>query len=274
MFVKKRSKNQRQKYIDKVNKTGTNLTLGLLSVYRQYQIVCIIGTHDINISALTSSGKIKQIQNKPSIGRIIRFINDDAYNQGMLLLTDESVASMEYKDVGGSQLYMFPYNESSDPNMKITLSVLKQGKTYPLIDSKVPNWGECVSFDSYFKVLRANKAIFEKDKADLNNEEDDSDCEVAGFYEKKSFVNVVICTSDRKNKSTMFAIVKQREEETNLIKNMNLVINDANTKEIEINTLEDDETPIHSFFINSPEYGENTDSYIQVTPKFITIYDS
>lgn len=127
-------------------------------------------------------------------------------------MTDESVASMEYKEIGGSKLHMFPYSESNDPNMKVTLSCLKQGETYPLLDSKTPNFGECVSFDSYFKVMRANKVVFEKSKGELNAAEDEGEDEIAAL--EKEYVNVVICTSDKRDKSTMFAIMKHREEET------------------------------------------------------------
>ena len=140
----------------------------------------------------------------------------------MLLLTDESVGSVEYKESGGSKLYMFPYSESDDPNMKVTLSVLKQGETYALLDSTMPKWGECVSFDSYFKVMRANKAILEQDEDDLNKSHDSSECEVTDACKDQQYVNVVICTSDKRNKSTMFAIIKERDE-NKFIKGMSLI---------------------------------------------------
>ena len=35
----------------------------------------------------------------------------------------------------------------------------------------------------------------------------------------------------------------------------------------------DDEPPLHSFFINEEEYGDNKDNYVQVSEKKITVYD-
>ena len=87
--------------------------------------------------------------------------------------------------------------------MKYSLHILKQGKMFCLLSSeeKLVNDDNqalkksCLSFDTYFKIVHANSAVFEVDK-DADNFIDDSD--EAAFekaFSKKKYVNVVICTS-------------------------------------------------------------------------------
>lgn len=66
-----------------------------------------------------------------------------------------------------------------------------------------------------------------------------------------------MCASDVKNSSRMFAITKDKDEETKYITNMRLIVTDENTKELEVDKADDDTAPIHSFFITSDEFGED-----------------
>ena len=135
-------------------------------------------------------------------GRIITFKNDDAYNNGLVMLTDEGASCLEYKEVNGCQLFTFPLTETM--GTKFTLSVLKQGTIHPLLTSEeqLPDTDtnelkkSCLAHDTYFKILRTNKAVFEVDK-DADGFIDDSD--EAAFekaFDKKDYINAIICTSD------------------------------------------------------------------------------
>ena len=118
------------------------------------------------------------------------------------MLTDEGSSCLEYKEVNGCQLFTFPLTETK--GTKYTLSALKQGSIHTLLtsDEKLPDTdtkelkASCLSFDTYFKVLRANKAVFEVDK-DADNFIDDSDeATFERAFAKKDYVNAIICTSD------------------------------------------------------------------------------
>ena len=90
----------------------------------------MIGTHDIVISQMNSQGVIKPKENVDLPGRIIRFQDDENYNNGMLILTDgsdgkidPSVRHREYNEVNGSNLFTFPAQESK--GKLVTLNALK-----------------------------------------------------------------------------------------------------------------------------------------------------
>ena len=75
-----------------------------------YQIICLVGTHGIMVTSLSPSGTLNKNPKKiDSPGRIIKISNDDVYNTGMLLMTDDvEVASVDYRNVSNCNLYMFP----------------------------------------------------------------------------------------------------------------------------------------------------------------------
>ena len=54
---------------------------------------------------------------------------------------------------------------------------------------------------------------------------------------------------------------------------MRLLKKEKNRKDLEVDTQNDDDAPIHSFYITEAEYGENMDNYAQVSNKMIKIYD-
>ena len=87
----------------------------------------------------------------------MRVANDLICNTGMLFLTDESASSMGYRNISNNRVYTFPHEPNKDA--VVTLHVFKQGTFYKLLDSTN---SDCVAYDSYFTVARANKAIFEK----------------------------------------------------------------------------------------------------------------
>lgn len=116
----------------------------------------MIGTHRIESWKISSSGKLRDGINLPGApGRIIKFENDDHYSTGMLMLCDNAAASKEYKDVGLSKLYTFPHLANKDS--QVALYALKYGNFSKLTDSTKC---QALRFDSYFKVMEANKAVF------------------------------------------------------------------------------------------------------------------
>jgi hypothetical protein len=56
----------------------------------------MIGTHTVATCALTSLGKLTKTHEVKAPGRIIRFRDDSRWNQGMLLLIDDSPEANEY----------------------------------------------------------------------------------------------------------------------------------------------------------------------------------
>ena len=102
------------------------------------------------------SNKTKKI--KPP-GRVLRVENDFVCNTGMLFLTDDSVSSMGYRKIDSHSIYTFPHEPNKDAVIK--LYNFKQGTFYKLLDS---NTSDCVAYDSFFKIARANRAVFEKHK--------------------------------------------------------------------------------------------------------------
>ena len=117
--------------------------------------------------------------------------------------------------------------------------------------------------------------MFEVDK-DADHFVDDSD--EAAFeraFGKKNYVNAIICTSDSNKRSTLFTLVKEKDESTGFITKMRLLKKMKNRKDLEIDSeAEADYDPtLHSFYITDAEYQENQDSYAQISNKMIKIYD-
>lgn len=118
------------------------------------------------------------------------------------MLTDDCSQIDEFKEVEQSKVYNFPLTENA--NATYTLSCLKLGVMYRMLTSneELPNTDanqnkkSCLAYDTYFKVLKANSAVFivDKDTEAFIDEEDEKTFEKA--YEKKNYVIAVICTSD------------------------------------------------------------------------------
>ena len=62
----------------------------------------------------------------------------------------------------------------------------------------------CLAFDSYFKILRTNQAVFQinlEDDSYIDKEDEEA---YNKAYGKKNYVNVLVCISDKNKRSTMF----------------------------------------------------------------------
>ena len=67
---------------------------------------------------------------------------------------------------------------------------------------------ECLTDDSAFTVLSANKAVFSKDKDKFGDDQANKEDEIENAFAKKEFCNVVVITSASKNQSFMFPFIK------------------------------------------------------------------
>ena len=118
--------------------------------------------------------------------------------------------------------------------------------------------------------MKARSAVFETDEDVLLHQEISA---VKDAFKDSPYRKVIVCTSETTDKSTMFMIDKEREGEDKIIKRMFLTKEDNNTNELEVDKLEEDGPPLHSFFITADEYGENMDSFIEVSKNRLTLYD-
>ena len=50
-------------------------------------------------------------------------------------------------------------------------------------------------------------------------------------------------------------------------------MDEGNYKTLEVDNVDSDDPPIHSFYITTDELGENTDSYVQISAKKIQVYN-
>ena len=133
-------------------------------------------------------------------------------------MTDSGASSLDYKEINSCKLFTFPLTESK--NAIYQLHALKHGEIYLLLDSteklpsKEPNSSikSCLAFDSYFKVLRANSAVFKVDYDDDAFVDDSDEAAFDKAFEKKDYINTLIITSDSNSRSTMFTIIKDRDE--------------------------------------------------------------
>ena len=97
-------------------------------------------------------------------------------------------------------------------------------------------------------------------------EEDDA---VKAAFAEKNYVNVLVCTSDLKSTSMMYTMLKDRDPVTQSVTNMSLIMEEGNFKTVEVDNVDSDDPPIHSFYITTEELGDHTDSYVQVSAKKI-----
>ena len=187
-----------------------------------------MGTNSIYYTTLSSSGKILMTKNKlSSPGRILKFQDDPEYNCGLLLLIDESVFSKSFENVRGCNFYTFPL--VSNKYVHVRLYGLKMGKFHKLLEDKESN---CVTYDCVFSVIRANRAVFERDKDEFGEEDiTKEDDVVKQAFEEKDYCNVVLVTSPSGSCSVMYPFTK--EKENGLIDAMKLVTDKDYIKEIE-----------------------------------------
>ena len=116
--------------------------------------------------------------------------------------------------------------------------------------------------------MKARTAVFETDKDMLLQKDEDK---VEKAFDNSPYRKVIVCTTEILDKSTMFMIKKKRVGK--IVTSIDLTKNKEDTKELEVDKLEEDGPPLHSFFITEEEYGDDMDSFIEVSKKRLTIYD-
>ena len=250
----------------------------MLSVFKMYHLVSIVGPRSIQYSELDSQGQIKHSYHVNSEGRIISFQDDVSYNTGLLYMMDkETVFSFAYENRGGCNMFVFPYAPVNKG--KLTLCALKMETTYKLLSVQCDTIGQevykdCLTYDSSYNVMSANKAVFMKLRKTFGVDTSEIADEIEEAFKRKEFCNVVVITSPSNGKSYMFPFIKERDPINNTISDMRLVTSNGKYKALDHGkTLDLDATPFHSFYITEEEFGPNIDSYCEVSDTKIRIYD-
>ena len=219
--------------------TGKDAPISLLSAYKSYSIVTLVGPGHIYISSINAEGRFQQnlqetitSEIKDSCKRILRFKDDSAYKQGILILKDNGIYTTDFAERGGCKLYQFPLQRNESDGL-ITLSILKGGEVYELLKSSDPDT-KCLAYDSYFNVVRANKDVFEKEKEKFAENEDSEDDAVRKAFSTKDYIKCVVITSDENRVSRLYGIEKVRDDDgLKGIINMKLIMEPENVKEIQ-----------------------------------------
>ena len=259
MFIKKRSLEERNKEIRKKQRQGRKQfgkASNMLSIYKKYNLVSIVGTHSVYFTELTSRGEFKRAEKAQQIspGRILNFKDDVLYNCGVLVLTDNGVASPSYRAIQGCTLYTFPLDATASSGL--CLRVLKMNTFYTLLDSALEkeDIAKCLTYDSTFNIMQANKAVFMKAKKLQDGDAEEKD-EVAEAFDKNEFCKVVVVSSALNDKCLMFPLAKEKVEK--VVKRMKLIKEEGHIKEVKYPKGENEGTPFHQFYITSEEFGEN-----------------
>ena len=260
MFIKKRSLEERNKEIRKKQRQGRKQfgkASNMLSIYKKYNLVSIVGTHSVYFTELTSRGEFKRVEKAQQIspGRILHFKDDVLYNCGVLVLTDNGVASPSYRAIHGCHLYTFPLDASASSG--VCLRVLKMNTFYTLLDSALEkeDIAKCLTYDSTFNIMQANKAVFMKPKKLQADGDADEKDEVSEAFEKNEFCKVVVVSSSLNDKCLMFPLAKEKVEK--VVKRMKLIKEEGHIKEVKYPKEENEGTPFHQFYITSEEFGDN-----------------
>ena len=113
--------------------------------------------------------------------------------------------------------------------------------------------------------MRARKSHFE-------NSNNLDDCEIAN-HDDRDFINVLVCKSNANEKTSIYPLLKEREEEgSKIIKEMRLVLKPGNNHQIERES-QDDSRLLEAFYVTGENFGEGRDSFASVTEKYIRVYD-
>ena len=178
---------------------------------------------------------------------------------------DAAVASKAYREVKGCRLYCFPFEYFG--SAVITLRARKMEHSYALVTSSdKAEYSKCLTYDSSFCVVSANKAVFERgERVGFGEDQSEKEDEVNEAFAKRDFCTVVVITSPSNNKSYMFPFIKDRVQDKKVIKDMRLIRTQGSYKELDYEDLENDCTPHHQFYITSKEFGENMDSYAEIS---------
>ena len=80
-----------------------------ISAYKNYYIICLIGTHHLKFAELTSDGDLIKCNIKlKSPGRIIKFKDSISNNCGILVLADQGPSRKDFERTLGCKLFTFP----------------------------------------------------------------------------------------------------------------------------------------------------------------------
>lgn len=224
----------------------------------------IIGTHNIRYIDLDHKGKMTIQNNKvKSPGRIIRFEDDMSFRNGTILLTDNVSDSDDYEKMDGSYLFTFPLQIDESKNNSVTLYALKMTQCFKLLNSETD---KSCHYDSQFSIMRARRDVFK-------NTEKIDDCEITKHHDKRDFVNVLVCKSNMNNKTSIYPLLKERENPSSkIIKDMRLVMKEGNNRHI-IKEEEDGSKLLEAFFVTAESFGEYRDHYAHITENSIKLYD-
>ena len=100
-------------------------------------------------------------------GRILRVENDDRYNCGLLLLIDDAVLSPTFECINSCSFYTFPLVSLKYDYVR--LFSLKMGEFHKLLDDRTCG---TITHDCAFNVIRANRAVFEREKDEFGEDLD------------------------------------------------------------------------------------------------------
>ena len=134
--------------------------------------------------------------------------------------------------------------------------MLKMNTFYTLLDSasEKEDIAKCLTYDSTFNIMQANKAVFMKAKKLQDGDAEEKD-EVAEAFDKNEFCKVVVVSSSLNDKCLMFPLAK--EKVAKVVKRMKLIKEEGHIKEVKYPKEENEGTPFHQFYITSEEFAEN-----------------
>lgn len=80
---------------------------------------------------------------------------------------------------------------------------------FPLLSSEQ---SKTVTYDCAFKVVRANREVFEKETDVYKDEDSQQEDEVKAAFVDRKYCNVVVVTSPTNDCSAMFPFIKEKDE--------------------------------------------------------------
>lgn len=223
----------------------------------------------MNFCNLSKTGKLKPDRNtnekiKPQISkRILRFKNDEYDRFGILILTDDKEGTppgSEYMECMDCRLFTFPFTPVLDSH--VVLSTIKEGIVHKLMTS---DESEALAEDSYFRTMQANKEMFHSKGEEFELQKDNKVDEVKDAYAGKENLYALVLTSDSNCKSMIYAIKNIKDPNSMNVSEVKMFKDEVNVRKVEFDLKEDDDPPIHSFYIHSHDFGDDVDSLIQVS---------
>ena len=135
-----------------------------------------------------------------------------------MLIDDEGEKdTSDFKVQDDCSLYTFPLFRSETNSSEVSLYALKMREFYKLLTDKDD---DCISHDSLFNVMRANKAVFEAtEKEHLANSPEPKKsekrklkhCEVSHYFKGKKYCTTVLIQSHMNKCSKIYPLAKVKE---------------------------------------------------------------